>query len=271
MTMSRQEPRVRHDRYCTEIEFQVRRLRDIVTSGADLSATVPTCPDWSLEELIRHTGGALRWVELNVRTRSKEEVPESDVPLCEGPEKQGDPAALDAWLAETGATIVATLREAGPKAPVWSWGWERSAGFWARRMAHEQVIHGADAALTVGRPVEVAPEIAADAIDEWLEIVEFVQRTMPHDEAAELRGAGRSIHLHATDASDDVNAEWTVELTEDVVRWRRGHEKATVALRGPLTEVLLAFYRRLPPDGGQLEVLGDRGLLDFWLERATFG
>ncbi|UUU30585.1 hypothetical protein JIX56_12095 [Streptomyces sp. CA-210063] len=33
---------------------------------------------------------------------------------------------------------------------------------------------------------------------------------------------------------------------------------ATVALRGPLTEVLLAFYRRFPPDGGQLEVLADR-------------
>ncbi|MFF6786263.1 maleylpyruvate isomerase family mycothiol-dependent enzyme [Streptomyces sp. NPDC012510] len=266
-----QEPQARHDRYCAEIALQVRQLRDIVTSGADLSATVPTCPEWSLEQLVRHTGGALRWVELNVRTRSEEEVPETDVPFYEGPEKHGDPDALDAWLAETGEITVTTLREAGPEAPVWSWGWERSAGFWARRMAHEQVVHGADAALTVGRRVEVAPEIAADAIDEWLEIVEFVQRTEPDDEAAELRGPGRSIHLHATDTDEQLNAEWVVELTEDVVRWRRGHEKATVALRGPLTEVLLAFYRRLPPDGGQLEVLGDRKLLDFWLRRATFG
>ncbi len=55
------------------------------------------------------------------------------------------------------------------------------------------------------------------------------------------------------------------------MRRRRGHEKATVAPRGPLTEVLPAFYRRLPPDGGRLEALGDRELLDFWLERATFG
>ncbi|ULR53644.1 maleylpyruvate isomerase family mycothiol-dependent enzyme [Streptomyces deccanensis] len=271
MAMLTQEPRARHERYCAEIELQVRKLRDLVTSGADLSATVPMCPDWSLEQLLRHTGGALRWVELNVRTRAKEEVPETDVPLHEGPERQGDPAALDAWLAESGAMTVAALREAGPEASVWSWGWEHSAGFWARRMAHELVVHGADAALTVGRAVEVAPEIAADAIDEWLEIVEFVQRTMPHDEAAELRGPGRSIHLHATDASPEVDAEWLIELTEDVVRWWRGHEKATVALRGPLTEVLLAFYRRLPPDGGKLEVLGERELLDFWLERATFG
>ncbi|MEV6381434.1 maleylpyruvate isomerase family mycothiol-dependent enzyme [Streptomyces sp. NPDC051773] len=271
MAMLVQEPGPRHERYCAEIELQVQKVRQLVTSGADLTATVPTCPDWTLEHLLRHIGGALRWVEANVRTRAKEEFPEADVPLYGGPEEQGDPAALDAWLAESGATTVAALREAGPEAPVWSWGWEHSAGFWARRMAHELVVHGADAALTVGQAVEVAPEIAADTIDEWLEIVEFVQRTMPHDEAAELRGPGRSIHLHATDTSPEVDAEWLVELTEDVVRWRRGHEKATVALRGPLTEVLLAFYRRLPPDGGELEVLGDRELLDFWLRRATFG
>jgi predicted lipid carrier protein YhbT len=138
-------------------------------------------------------------------------------------------------------------------------------------MTHELVVHRADAALAAGLPYEVAPEIAADAIDEWLEIVEFAQRTEPDDAAAELRGPGRSIHLHATDAPADVTAEWFVELTEEGVRWRHGHEKATVALHGPLTDVLLAFYRRLPPDGGRLEVLGDRELLDFWLERATFG
>ncbi len=70
--------------------------------------------------------------------------------------------------------LVATLREAGPKAPVWSWGWEHTAGFWARRMTHELVVHRADATLAARLPYEVAPDIAADAIDEWLEIVEFV-------------------------------------------------------------------------------------------------
>ncbi|MGW0820940.1 maleylpyruvate isomerase family mycothiol-dependent enzyme [Streptomyces sp. NPDC002845] len=256
-----------HDRYCDEIELQVRQLRDVVTSGADLSTTVPTCPDWSLEQLVRHTGGALRWVELTVRSRAEKEVPEEEVPLFEGPEARED---LDAWLAETGETVVAALREAGPDAPVWTWAWEHTAGFWARRMTHELTVHRADATLAAGLPYTVAPDIAADAIDEWLEIVEFAQRTMPEDPAHELRGPGRSLHLHATDTPAGLNAEWLVELTEEGVRWRRGHEKATVALRGPLTELLLAFYRRLPPDSGRLEVLGDRELLEFWLERATF-
>ncbi len=55
------------------------------------------------------------------------------------------------------------------------------------------------------------------------------------------------------------------------MRRRRGHEKTTAALRGPLTRVLLAFCRRLPLDGPGLEVLGDRELPEFRLERATFG
>ncbi|MGW2382057.1 maleylpyruvate isomerase family mycothiol-dependent enzyme [Streptomyces sp. NPDC001658] len=260
-----------HDRYCDEIAHQVGQLRALVTSGADLSATVPTCPDWSLEELVRHTGGALRWVELMVRTRAEEEIPEERVPLGDGPQARGDAGALDAWLAETGEMLVDALREAGPDAKVWGWAGILNAGFWARRMTHELTIHRADAVFAAGLPYEVAPEVAADAIDEWLQIVEFVQRTEPHDAARELRGPGRSIHLHATDTAPEINAEWVIELTEDVLVWRRGHEKATVALRGPLTAVLLAFYRRLPLDSAEVEVLGERELLEFWLERASFG
>ncbi|OUD01758.1 maleylpyruvate isomerase family mycothiol-dependent enzyme [Streptomyces swartbergensis] len=260
-----------HERYCDEIAHQVAQLRSVVTSGADLSGAVPTCPDWSLEDLSRHMGGALRWVEFIVRTRAQEEVPEERVPGLAGPGTRGDAAVLDAWLAESGEQVVAALREAGPDTKVWSWAGILNSGFWARRMTHEITVHRADAALAAGLPYEVAPDVAADAIDEWLQIVEFIQRTAPHGATRELRGPGRSIHLHVTDTGPGLNAEWLVELTEDGVTWRRGHEKATVALRGPLTSVLLAFYSRLPLDAPELEVLGERELLEFWLERATFG
>jgi uncharacterized protein (TIGR03083 family) len=260
-----------HDRYCDEIAHQAGQLRAVVTSGADLSATVPTCPDWSLEQLVRHTGGALRWADTLVRTRAEENIGKDQVPLSGGPEARGDAGALDAWLAETGELVVAALRGAGPDTTVWSWSGIHTSGFWARRMAHEITVHRADAALAAGLSYEVAADIAADAIDEWLQIVEFIQRTQPHEAAKELRGTGSSIHLHATDTAPEVNAEWVVELTEKGVVWRRGHEKATVALRGPLTDVMLAFYRRLPLDSPRLEILGERELLEFWLRRATFG
>ncbi len=56
-----------HDRYCDEIITQTELLRDVL-KGADLSAVVPTCPDWTLAELLCHIGGNLRFVETAVRT-----------------------------------------------------------------------------------------------------------------------------------------------------------------------------------------------------------
>ncbi|MET9369222.1 maleylpyruvate isomerase family mycothiol-dependent enzyme [Streptomyces griseoflavus] len=276
--------RLTHDRYCQEIAHQTGQLRTVVTSGADLSRTVPTTPDWSLEDLVRHVGGALRWAALMVRTGAEDEVPEERVPGFDGPGARGDRGALDAWLAESGELIVGALRDAGPDARVWSWAGIPDAGFWARRMTHELIVHRADAALAAGLPFEVAPDAAADAVDEWLEIVEWAQRTQPEDEVHELRGPRRTLHLHATDTGpveiagrDETGVApaegWgrLIELTEDGVSWRRGHDEATVTLRGPLTAVLLAFYRRLPLDSPEVEVLGEREVLESWLERATFG
>ncbi|GAA3370931.1 maleylpyruvate isomerase family mycothiol-dependent enzyme [Streptomyces sannanensis] len=255
-----------HDRYCDEIITQTAELRTVL-SGADLSAKVPSCPEWTLEELARHVGGAHRWVETTVRTRATEMVPQDQVPDSRGPEG-ADAATLAAWLADGAEKLAATLRAAGPDTEVWTWAWDRTSGFWSRRMTHETLIHRADAALAARVPYEATPEIAADAIDEWLQIVAFVQSVGADKEVAELRGAGRSIHLHAGDAP---GAEWLIEFGEDGFTWRRAHEKATVALRGPLTDVLQVFYRRLPADSERVEVLGDAALLDFWLERATFG
>ncbi|MEU9185020.1 maleylpyruvate isomerase family mycothiol-dependent enzyme [Streptomyces sp. NPDC048484] len=265
-----------HDRYCDEVVGQTALLRSHLV-GADLTATVPTCPDWTLWELAVHVGGAHRWSEHIVRTRATGDVPVEDVPG--GRPQDGDPAALDAWLAEGAERAAETFRAAGANTPAWSWAWEHTAGFWARRMAHETVIHRADAAGTTGVTFEVDQDLAADAIEEWLQIVHFAREEYPDDATRELRGAGRSIHLHATDTpttdtttdtDPGLETEWLIEFGDKGIDWRHGHEKANVALRGPLTDVLLAFYRRLPPDGGRLEVLGEREVLDFWLERASF-
>lgn len=258
-----------HEGYCDELIRQTDLLRAALV-GADLSVKVPSCPEWTLGHLARHVGGAHRWAEMIVRTKATEAVPEDQVPDLPGP-GDAEPAALDAWLAAGAHRAAETLRAAGPHAGMWSWAGDQSAAFWARRMVHETVVHRADAALAAGIVFEVEPHVAADTIDEWLEIVAWTQSNGADEEANELRGAGRSIHLHATDATDAVDAEWLIEFGEDGFTWRRGHEKATVALRGPLTDVLQVFYRRLPRDSDRVEVLGDAELLDFWLERASFG
>ncbi|MGW2627815.1 maleylpyruvate isomerase family mycothiol-dependent enzyme [Streptomyces chattanoogensis] len=257
-----------HDRYCDQLLAESDQFRSLLRD-ADLSATVPTCPDWTLADLARHVGGAHRWAGTIVATRSTEFVSLKSQVL-KGPEGT-DGKALDAWLAEGAQQTVAALREAGPDAEVWTWSPVQRSGFWARRMTHETVIHRADAALTTGADFEVPQDVAADCLEEWLQLCALpVLAERRADRAAELFGPGRTIHLHATDTPPELNAEWFLDLTGDRLTHRRTHEKAATALRGPLTDILRVVYRRLPADSDRVEVLGDRGLLDRWLNWATF-
>ncbi|HEV8423859.1 MAG TPA: maleylpyruvate isomerase family mycothiol-dependent enzyme [Actinomycetes bacterium] len=259
--------RLGHDRYCDEVVTQTNLLRDLL-EGSDLSVTVPTTPDWTLAQLVRHVGGNLRSVETAVRTGTAVVEPDKQVPEAAGPAAD-DPAALDAWLAEGAARFAGTLRGAGPAATAQVWAFQRPTAFWARRAAHDLVIHRADAAGAVRAGFTVAPDMAADAIDELLELLSFLRVAASSPRLAELRGPGKTIHLHATDTDAGLTAEWLVELGTDGFTWRHAHDKATVVLRGPLADVLLVFYRRLPADSERVEVLGEAALLDFWLERVA--
>jgi uncharacterized protein (TIGR03083 family) len=247
-----------HDRFCDEVVAQTGLLRDVV-AGADLSVTVPTTPDWNLAQLLRHVGGNLRALELAVRSGEAVTEPERQVPDHAGPDGD-DPAALDAWLAEAADRAAATLREGGPdlQAQIWVIRWP--TGAWVRRAAHDALVHRADAAGAVGAGFPVAPDLAADAIDEFLDLLS----NLAGDQGA---GPTGTVHLHATDAGPDLDAEWLVELGPSGFSWRHGHEKASVAVRAPLADLLRVVTRRLPLDADGVEVLGDRAVLDTWLER----
>lgn len=53
--------------------------------------------------------------------------------------------------------------------------------------------------------------------------------------------------------------------------WGRSREQTAAKMRGPVTDLLLTMYRRLPIGSSRVEVTGDGGLVDFWLERVGFG
>jgi uncharacterized protein (TIGR03083 family) len=261
--------RLGYDRHCAEIVAQTGLVRSTV-AGADLTAPVPTCPGWNLGQLLRHFGGAHRWVETIVRTRATQPPSDDDFRDLSRYADE-DPARLDAWLAEGAAQLAATLRAAGPDAPVWTPVPGESAFFFARRMAHETLIHRADAAAAVGVEFTADEEVAVDALDEWMELGSLPQMLEYRPELRELLGPGHTLHLHATDTAPEAAAEWLVDLTGDTLAWRRAHERAAVAVRGPLTGLLLVVYRRRPARGEGIEILGDEKLLDVWLERVGFG
>lgn len=257
------------DRHCAEIIVQTELLRAL-TEDADLTVPVPSCPGWNTGQLLRHVGGAQRGAEECVRTRATGPLPDERYRDL-SPYADEDPDVVCPWLSEGAGALAETLRDAGPDAPVWTPVPGGTARFYARRFTHETLVHRADASLALGVDFSPAEDVAVDAIDEWMELGSLPMHFEIHPWTRELLGPGRTLHFHATDTEPDVGAEWVVDLTGETIAWRRAHEKAAVAVRAPLTDLLLLIYRRRPPHGEGVEVLGDAGLLDFWLERVAFG
>lgn len=277
-----------YERYCGELLTQTDLLRSCV-AGADMRAPVPGCPGWNLSQLLRHVGAAYRWAETAVRTRATDAVPHGLVDDVAG---YADEKAevLDAWLAEGASRLAGTLRAAGPGTPVWTPGPGGTALFWARRMLHETVVHRADAARAAGAGYALGEDVALDAVDEWMGFGSVPEVVEPRAGAPALLGPGRTLHFHATGtaaegssgaasgtaadgssgAAPGAAAEWLVDLTGDAVVCRRAHEEAAVAVRAPLTDLVLLLYRRRTAADDGIEVHGDAALLDLWLERSGF-
>jgi uncharacterized protein (TIGR03083 family) len=250
-------------RYCTEIVAQSELVRTAI-AGADLATPVPSCPGWNVGQLIRHVGGAHREAETLVRTK---EQPGPDDFRDPTHFDERDDAALGEWVVARATQLATTLREAGPYVPVPGPLPDTTSTFSARRMTHETAMHRADAILALGQEYDLDNDVAVDAIDEWMELGSLPMHFDIHPWMRELLAPGRTLHLHAT----DTEAEWVVDLTGDAITWRRSHEKAPVAVRGPVVELLLLIYKRRPVDSGKVEIIGDEELLDFWLERVSFG
>jgi len=259
---------VSYDRYCAEIVAQAGLLSAAI-AGADLTARVPSCPDWNAGQLVRHLGGAQRWAAEAVRRRATEPFAEDFRDLS--PYASEDPDVVGPWLDAGARELAAALRGAGPGTAMWTPVPAGTTDFYARRFTHETAMHRADTVLALGQDYVLDPVIAADGIDEWLALGSLPVMAEYSPALLELLGPGRTIHLHATDTPAQAGAEWVVDLTGDWLAWRRAHEKSAVAVRGPVAELLLLIYRRRAPDCGAVEVLGDAGLLDFWLDHVSFG
>ena len=229
-----------------------------IADAADPAAPVPTCPGWSMAKLVKHTGTAHRWATRLVTTRSGEPVSPRSLDLGL-PDKESDYAG---WLTDGAPPLAEALREAGPDAAVWAWGAEHTSGWWARRMLHETAVHRADAELAGRQTPVFDPVVAADGIDEFLANLPALP---PRAERLAGLPAGQSLHLHATDA----DGEWLIRFTGSGVEWERGHAKATVAVRGRLTLLLLFVYGRVRPDDEALQIFGDEALLGDWQEKTA--
>jgi MDMPI C-terminal domain/Mycothiol maleylpyruvate isomerase N-terminal domain len=129
-----------------------------------------------------------------------------------------------------------------------------------------------DARLAAGEEVSLPPELAADAIDEWLTVMSGPISGRP-DPRLQALPPGRSLQVHATDPGLASAGEWLIRHANDGIQVTAEPAepgKADAALSGTATDVLLVLAGRKPAAGPAVRVAGDHDLLSTWLKEISF-
>ncbi|MFJ8039075.1 maleylpyruvate isomerase family mycothiol-dependent enzyme [Kitasatospora sp. NPDC096147] len=225
------------------IEERSAAFRAAVAAATDLDTAVPSCPGWTLHDLAQHLGGGDRLWSHNVAAGPAEG------PSAEGLAAKQEPAprapeALAAWLADGTEQLLAALRAAGQDGPCWTWWGDgltpQTAGGVARHRVQESAVHTYDAQLAVGAPQALPEQIALDGVEEFLETCVATDTPWPHQAATgdfeTAEGPTWRLTLDAAGAAP-------VRLASD-----RDHEAPTGSVRGTASDLVLAFYGRIPVD-----------------------
>jgi uncharacterized protein (TIGR03083 family) len=238
------------DQYLAVITTESVALADAAERGG-LDAPVPSCPEWTVADLVAHIGEVQQWARIMVEQRVQERLSRRSLPFApRGPE-------LIPWFRLQAPALVAALEATDPATPMWAFAGEQTARFWFRRQAHEVAIHRWDAQGASGSTTPIDAPLAADGVDERLDMLGSFEP---------ITGSGETIHLHCTDTAPEVDGEWVVTLTEEGLRTERVHAKSDVAVRGTASDLDLFVFGRV--DSSVFEVFGDAQVLDRF-ERAT--
>ena len=240
-----------HSEYLTHIRRDAAALAR-AARGAGPDAAVPSCPDWDVAKLVKHTGTTHRWVLAVLDARGPVGPGEFELAL---PDAHDD---YPEWFEHGAGGLVRALDAEDPDADVWSWGADQHVRFWSRRMADETSVHRWDAQCAAGEPEPIDGALAADGIDEFLDNVAY------YPELRGVVGPGDTLHLHCTDRE----GEWLLGLGPDGLTVRREHAKGDVAIRGTASDLALFLVGRAPPDA--LEVHGDPSVADRWQAEMRF-
>jgi uncharacterized protein (TIGR03083 family) len=186
---------------------------------------VPSCPQWSLEELAWHLGVVQRFWAVNLLARDTAapvETIDDDI--------ANESATFVAWCRDSTAQLITALDTLAPDSPCWTWwGEPASAGAVARHQVQEAVVHAWDAANALGNVAALPRDAALDGVPEFLHV---------HRSALVVPDT-KAITFHASDA----HTSWTLGAGETT----------TVSARA--SDLVLYLHGRRPLDG--LTVVGD--------------
>ncbi|MFT4082631.1 MAG: maleylpyruvate isomerase N-terminal domain-containing protein [Nocardioides sp.] len=215
---------------------------------AGLDADVPTCPGWTVRDLIAHQGMVHRWATALVSGERPRVAQERSAAWQAEGLVAMDPLG---WLRTGAVRLSHQLTQAAPDLEVLTFLADAPAPreFWARRQAHETTIHAVDAqAAALGRvpePAEadwIGAEVAVDGIDELLG--GFLPRP-----TSTLRSAEESLLVVRL---PDVGESWEVEVGPHPPRTLRLGDgdrgrSADWELTGDAGEVYLRVWNRGAP------------------------
>ncbi|MEV0720750.1 maleylpyruvate isomerase family mycothiol-dependent enzyme [Asanoa sp. NPDC050611] len=219
---------------------------------APADAPVPSCPGWTIADLVQHLGGCYERTVWLIE-RNSVERPDPDHTASEAPAGE---AAL-AWWQMRCDTLLSTLDATDPEAPAWNWAPQsKRAVFWHRRMALETAVHRWDAQMALAASEPIEAKLAADGISEVLDT------WLP----AGRRQTGERPHGVVQLFAADTDQEWLVRLRGEGVALLdtdtildTDEPPARVQAEGTASDLLLALYGRVGFD--VLVVSGDPTLL----------
>ncbi|SEP82247.1 TIGR03083 family protein [Lentzea xinjiangensis] len=233
--------------FVAQLETQASSMRSAaLKAGQD--APVPSCPEWTVLDLVRHLAEVHTWAAQAVVT-----APEAGRPKW--PEGPRDFDELLSWWDNGLSLLVTRLRETPADRPAWTFQGPQLAGFWARRQAHETSIHRLDAELATGHELPSLvfdPEFAADGIDEYLTVL--VPRRL---ELGSVVGATGRVLVHAADAG----RAWELRLTAGEPLVVTGVRDAAFDEDATLAGTADAVYRALYGRPNHAIVTGEESLL----------
>ncbi|MEV0718509.1 maleylpyruvate isomerase family mycothiol-dependent enzyme, partial [Asanoa sp. NPDC050611] len=186
------------------IDARSTAFRAAVAAAPSLDTKVPTCPDWTLRDLVRHLGeGRHKWAAFVAAG------PAAAPAAWSAPAAPEDRTALLAWLASATERLLDALREAGPERGCWSWWGDsqspQTSGAVARHQLQELAVHTYDAQVAVGAPQPLPADVALDGVEEFLVTCVATTVAWPHEPAV--------IDYHATEGRS-----WRIRLSASGAR-----------------------------------------------------
>lgn len=238
---SMSEPHLALEPHLAGLEAATERLTTWARqAGPD--ARVPTCPDWSVHDLVVHQGAVHRWAAAMLAGGDPRAV---DIVTFEADGHSADDVST--WLTDGAGALLAALRSAPEDLEAFTFLRDAPPArmFWARRQHHETTIHALDAlAARDGRLLRADDAwfdaaTALDGIDELL--VGFWPRRG--------RGPRAEADPYSAMVVVDSGERWLLDVGTDAVATRRlgGDEPVpdhAAVLSGPAVDLYLGLWNR---------------------------